>query len=187
MAQIKFADILRDPHFSQFSALLSVPFRSYVWRQQHPEVPFWILWENCTKWLNDVYFAQISSRQEFSKAFQKLLDALIKADPKLFYREEDNQWFIDVMDGDRALVTMSMLFAYASSKDTYLTPVQVAEATGTAESTWRNKAAAGEIIGAYKAGKQWLISVTSLRAYGINVDTQGVEFDENEEEKIDGE
>lgn len=39
----------------------------------------------------------------------------------------------------------------------FLTPQEVAAATGTSDSQWRNKAAAGEIPGAIKKGKQWLL------------------------------
>ncbi len=39
----------------------------------------------------------------------------------------------------------------------YVTPNEAAAFTGTAESSWRNRAAAGEIPGAVKKGKQWLI------------------------------
>lgn len=38
-----------------------------------------------------------------------------------------------------------------------LTPAEAAELTNTHESGWRNRAAAGEIPGAFKKGKQWLI------------------------------
>lgn len=39
----------------------------------------------------------------------------------------------------------------------FVTPAEVAAATGTSESQWRNKAAAGVIPGAVKKGKQWLL------------------------------
>jgi Ser/Thr protein kinase RdoA (MazF antagonist) len=51
----------------------------------------------------------------------------------------------------------------------WLTPAEIAAATGTAESTWRNKAAAGQVPGAVKKGKQWLIPRAVLRAQGYNV------------------
>lgn len=44
-----------------------------------------------------------------------------------------------------------------SSTESWLTPQEVAEATGTSDSQWRNKAAAGDIPGAIKKGKQWLL------------------------------
>lgn len=51
----------------------------------------------------------------------------------------------------------------------YVTPLEAAERTGTAESTWRNKAAAGQIPGAIKKGKQWLLPVSVLRSQGVEV------------------
>ena len=58
---------------------------------------------------------------------------------------------------------------YARFDTTEMTPAQIAAATGTAESTWRNKAARGEIPGAHKAGKQWLIPRAVLRALEYDV------------------
>ena len=181
MTEEKFSAILRGKEFNQFAALLAVPFRSYRWRHQHPECPFWALWENCVKWLKDQYFVQKSSRTEFLNAFTDLIGAIIHVDPKLFYREEDMAWLIKVLDGERALVTMSMLFAYSAAKDSYLTPVQVAEITLTSESSWRNKAASGDLLGAFKAGKQWLIPVPALRAYGLDIEMRGRDVDVDEE------
>ncbi len=167
MPEETFSSIFRNPHFSQLAALVSAPYRSLRWRKNHPELPFWTLLEACNKRLNEVSFANKNTRVEFISAFTALITSLVEADSRLFYRTEDMEWFADVMSGDRALVTMSMLFAAASSMQNYLTPVQVAEYTDTSESNWRNKAAAGEIVGAVKSGKQWLLPVVSLRAYGI--------------------
>ncbi len=57
----------------------------------------------------------------------------------------------------------------------WLTPAEIAAATGTAESTWRNKAAAGEVPGAVKKGKQWLIPATTLEEHRIVDRTQQVD------------
>jgi hypothetical protein len=51
----------------------------------------------------------------------------------------------------------------------YLTPAEISQITETAESTWRNKASNGEIPGAIKKGKQWLLPVSSIRNLGINI------------------
>jgi hypothetical protein len=51
----------------------------------------------------------------------------------------------------------------------WLTPAEAAALTNTAESTWRNKAAAGQVPGAIKKGKQWLIPRAWLRAQGYDV------------------
>jgi len=51
----------------------------------------------------------------------------------------------------------------------WLSPAEVAQITGTAESTWRNRAAAGKIPDAVKVGKQWLLPRAVLRAQGVAV------------------
>jgi hypothetical protein len=58
---------------------------------------------------------------------------------------------------------------YPDLNDLVMTPVEIAQATGTAESTWRNKAAAGEIPGAVKKGKQWLIPREYVQDKGYDV------------------
>lgn len=44
----------------------------------------------------------------------------------------------------------------------FVTPGEAAVLTGTAESGWRNRAAAGKIPGAVKKGKQWLIPRSAI-------------------------
>jgi hypothetical protein len=56
---------------------------------------------------------------------------------------------------DEALARVDELFGY-------LTPYEIAMGTDTAESTWRNKAARGELRGAIKKGKQWLIPRSAI-------------------------
>lgn len=180
MADVKFLDIAHNPHFNQFVSVISVPFSSLWWKRHHPEVPFWTLWEGCTALLKDEYFG--SNRQQFVSRFLGFLTILVQADSKLSYSEEDMQWLAEAIDGSYALTTMSMLFAYASAKREYLTPVQIAEATSTSESNWRNKAASGEFVGAFKAGKQWLLPVTALRAHGIEAEVLGQAIDEERED-----
>lgn len=165
MIEQTFSDILRNCHFCQLAALFSVPYNSMYWRQQHPQVPFWTLHEEISKALKNIDMA----RTAFISKFVSVLTTLVEADPKLRYSEEDMQWFTEVMQSDDAHVTMSMFFAVAASKPSFVTPAQIAAQTGTAESSWRNRAAAGEIIGAVKAGKQWLIPLNTLRAYGHDI------------------
>ncbi len=183
--EIKYGDILRNPHFSQFVALISVPYRSMHWRQNHPKVPFWTRIKTITKLMHDGGLAHENLSNQFIGEFTTLIVELVDADPKLFYRIEDMDWFIEALNGEYATVTMSMLFAMASSRPSLVTPAQIAEATGTSESNWRNKAAAGEIIGAFKAGKQWLIPTISLQAYGVNVEIDGQILDEESEADIE--
>lgn len=61
------------------------------------------------------------------------------------------------------------LFLKDGSAESWMTPQEVAEATDTSDSQWRNKAAAGNIPGAVKKGKQWLLPRSVLRAQGMEV------------------
>lgn len=164
---MKYSDILKNPHFNNIAAIVRIPFLSATWRDKHIDVPFWTLLDN----LNDVKTAEFfaTNRQEFTTQFCQLLVTLTTADPRLAYTEDDLIWFIAVMDSEHALAIISLLFAWFSAPDTLLTPVEIADATGTAESTWRNKAAAGKIPGAIKKGKQWLLPRSILRSRGLNI------------------
>jgi hypothetical protein len=145
-----------------------------------PEVPFGLRVKTISKLMRDGGLGRREIREQFIGEFTMLIAELLAADPKLFYRIEDMGWFAQVMSGGYATVTMSMLFACASRQQAFLTPAQFAEATGDSESKWRSKAASNELVGAFKAGKQWFIPVTSLRAYGISVVIPGQVVREDE-------
>lgn len=159
---MKFSDILKNKHFNNLAAIIRVPFLSERWRKKHAEVPFW-------KMINDLDQAKDVSRTETVKHFCILLVTLTTADPRLNYAEEDLQWLVEEIDGSHGLTIASLLLAWASAPDTMLTPREVAEATGTSDSQWQNKAAAGDIPGAVKKGKQWLLPRSLLRSRGIEV------------------
>lgn len=180
MAEVNFSDIMRNPHFSQFVAVLSVPYNSMYWRKQHPAVPFWLLSEELQK---AVFCKDLWSqyRQRAFNAFVSMLVALVEADIRLHYSIEDMDWLSETLYGPHGQVALSMLLACASSKQAYLTPVQTAKITNEAESTWRNRCADGEVIGARKAGKQWLIPTTTLQAYGYKVEMRGQTAEDEDE------
>lgn len=160
---MKYSDILKNPHFNTLAAIIRVPHLSQIWRDKHNEVPFWSLIDG----LDDV--KDLSDFAEFVNRFCELLVTLTTADSRLAYTEEDLAWFVEAMDSKHAHVIASLLLAWASAPDTMLTPAEIAEATGTSNSQWRNKAAAGQIPGAIKKGKQWLLPRSVLRAQGIDV------------------
>lgn len=159
---MKYSDVLRNPHFNNLAAIVRVPFLSQTWRSEHPEVPFWKLLDEMDQVKTAQAFA--SNRQEFVERFCAFLVALTTADPHLAYIEADMQWFAEVMDSEHALTIISLLFAWFSAPDTMLTPAEAAEISGMAESTWRNKAASGEVPGAIKKGKQWLLPQSVVRS-----------------------
>jgi hypothetical protein len=160
---MRFTEITRDPRFANLTAMLRVPFGSWGWKQEHPEVPFWTLWKRFDK---QVPVEPPWNRDEALSALLDLLSSVARADEGLSYREEDLDWLVGAASGERALVVLNLLKAYATAPDETYTPAELALATGTAESSWRNKAAAGAIPGAVKRGKQWLLPRSVLLAQG---------------------
>jgi len=162
---MKFGTILKNKHFCNLAAIIRVPFLSHHWKKNHPEVPFWKLLDE----LNDVKTEQMfhSNKDEFVTRFCAFLVTLTTADPRLTYSPEDLNWFIGAMENEYNYVIVNLLFAYFSANDEMLTAPEVAEITDTSESNWRNKAASGEIPGAVKKGKTWLLPRSVLRAQGV--------------------
>lgn len=153
---MNYSDILDNEHFLSLAALVRSTFRSPNWRHQHPDVPFWTLWRN----LDNVTPVNGPpwNRNQVLTAFTALLTALVEADPRLSYTTDDIAWLVSVLDdAELQKVTISLWMAYATAPADLLTPAEAANATDTSESYWRNRAAAGEIPGAYKKGKQWLL------------------------------
>lgn len=165
---MKYSDILKNEHFNNLAVIIRIPHLSATWRKEHlVKVPLWQLLDALNDIKTEASFA--TDRTEFVNRFCDLLVKLTTADPRLTYSEDDLTWFVQAMDGEHALVIASLLLAWASAPDKLLTPAEAAEATGTSESNWRNKAAAGEIPGAIKKGKQWLLPRSVLRSRGLEV------------------
>lgn len=151
---MKYTDIINNASFQNIAATLRVPFRSAIWRGSHSHVPFWSLWNDLVELPGGPVHADWPGR------WVSLQVALAEADTNLVLSTEDITWlfsWIDHADPGEAAAVISMLYAFASAPDETMTPAEIAEITGTVESTWRNKAARGEIPGAVKRGKQWLI------------------------------
>ena len=170
MADIKYADILRNQHFNQFAALFSVAM-SPQWRMKHPSVPSVreTLELRLSKLNRSLSKEATAIRNTFVYELVKMLTDIVEADPKLRYSSADLDWLYSTIDADTASVTFAMMFAVASTPREYLSAEQVAEITGDAPSTWRARAADRKIAGAFKAGKTWMFPILSLRAYGVSV------------------
>lgn len=149
---MRFSDTLANPHFCNLAAIIRWPFQSLAWKRKNPEVQFWSL----------IGALDDASKLPFDKerwlmALADLLVAIAKADSWLSYTTDDLEWIVGQMDGPYPATVASMFMAWFSAPDEMLTPAEIAEATGIAESNWRNKAAAGLVPGASKKGKQWLL------------------------------
>jgi len=163
---MKYSDILNNPHFNNLGAIIRVPFQSPEWRRGHSGVPFW----NLNKAFVDATPIDGPwNTADVISSFTTLITSISTADPHLTYTEDDINWFVAMLDSEEHKAVVKMFQAWYSAPDTMLTPAEVAAATGTAESTWRNKAAAGHIPGAEKKGKQWLLPRSILRSQGIDV------------------
>lgn len=170
---MKYTDVLRNEHFNNLASIIRVPFRSMAWKRQHADVPFWMLVGEFADAVKPSKSALPLDRQRTIKAITNLLITITQADDRLSYTPEDIDWFVSVLDmpDSEARAVLNLFSAWFSAADTYVTPTEVATATNTAESGWRNKAAAGEIPGAIKKGKQWLLPVAWLRSRGTEVPT----------------
>lgn len=62
-----------------------------------------------------------------------------------------------------------VLLAFGSSMTLLLTPMEAAILTAQGESTWRKRILAGEVVGTFKKGKQWLIQDDALRLLGYDI------------------
>jgi hypothetical protein len=78
--------------------------------------------------------------------------ATTNADP--VWEEEDSAAFADLAAACGVDLAPA---APAVDADKWLTPAEAAELTDTSESHWRNRCASGQVAGAFKKGKQWLI------------------------------
>ena len=162
------SEVLTNPHFNNLTAIIRVAFRSSTWRQNHADVPVKTLEKNFSNLVLFKPDEAVPNKVQVISAFSDLIMALTQADSRLLYTKDDYQWFIEVLDADEWW-KLALMCAWYSAPDTRLTPVEIAEKTGTNESTWRNKAASGEIPGATKKGKQWLLPRSVLRSQGADV------------------
>lgn len=145
MSKPTLTDILTNEHFQSIAAVI----RGARYSDAHAPI-------------EDAYAALVKATRpykpdEWLDKFSKLQLEIGDQFPHMRPTTEDIAWLVRVLDGDRPETTLAMLIAYASAPEERMTPAEIAAATGTAESGWRSKAAAGELPGSIKKGKQWLI------------------------------
>jgi hypothetical protein len=152
---MRFSDVLENAHFQTLTAIVRVALRSPQWQREHREVSAPGHW----KGIVDLGFGNTfeETKTEFVSRMVAFLAAITHADEDLAYTEDDLRWLVEMMDTPEANAVAGLFIAYAIAPDETVTPAEAAELTGTAESGWRNKAANGELPGAVKKGKQWLI------------------------------
>lgn len=171
MDKLSLSEILNNKHFNQIAAVLAIA-QAPSWRTRHPEVPsVRAELEQLHRLLGGTGFPD-TIKTEFTAKLTAMLVRVVSADQALSYNEDDFNWLVSVLDSEPhvAKMTLSMLFLASMTRQVWYTAEQVSEMTGEAAGTWRNRAASGSVIGAYKAGKTWLFPAMALRAYGVNVE-----------------
>jgi hypothetical protein len=160
-----YLNVTRDENFQRIAAFIRTA-KSTEWAQSHPESKFGFYYGNFVR-LARQYHPDL--RGDLIEAYTGMTSSANEVDVMLshYVTTDAVAWFIGLLDGNRQAVktTLALLLAVASCEDTTLTPVECAAQTGTSESGWRNKAAAGLVPGARKVGKQWLIPSAWLK-YG---------------------
>jgi len=96
-----------------------------------------------------------------------LIAPLAETDKVFCYTREEYEWLLAELTSDHRQLTMSLLLAVILVKDELLTPVEAAERSIWAASTWRNRCAEGVVFGAQKRGKQWLIPMYMIALMGL--------------------
>lgn len=161
---VQFSEILHNEHLQNIALVIRAGWPK-KWRDEHPHVPYWNLTDKLKRVATAEFFE--SNRREIVNRFFDLFNAIIEADPRIRVETDDLDWFIRTMDQPHGLAVLWLLLAWASATPDYLTPQEIADASGTHESTWRNKAAAGGIPGAVKRGGEkgrlWLIPREAVR------------------------
>lgn len=161
---MKLSDILHNEHFVRLCVPIRVVMHAPAWRKDHANVPFWFHWERLSRSADLVK----SNPTAFLDALRILLEAIAVTTPVLRYRAEDYGWLCAVTESDDGYAAAHMFLAYASGADSFITPAEAERYSGTPENTWRVRAADGNLPGAVKKGKQWLLPVSVMR-YVFNV------------------
>jgi len=185
---MRFMDILENKSFLALCLPIRVAFHAHNWMEQHPTVPVWTL-ENRLEKLTKIYGTQDDSETQraYLDALMKMLTKIGEADNRLRVQAEDVTEYIRLLNTYGSVVAF-MFLAYSISPSDFVTPAQVAELTGDAESTWRNRAARHEIPGARKAGKQWLLPKDVLEVrYGVEIPSSLRQMSPEQEEIEDAE
>lgn len=151
----EFIEVMQRNEFQKLAAFMRIATAT-EWQQSHPESKF--AW-HYNRFVRFVKSSHPDLKDDIIGEFAGMVSSAIESDIRLasYYTTDVFQWFIDVLSAKNTSTVLMMCLAVASCADNMLTPVECAERIGKAESTFRNRANNGDIAGALKKGKQWLI------------------------------
>jgi hypothetical protein len=164
---VEFSDVLLNPHFQYFVALLRIPVCFTDWRNAHPHAEIDALVEKLTPSLAQEI--TLASAAIVTAHFEALLASIHRADPRLTYQNADIAWFAQLFEHYPQAIPLilGMLLAAVWSLPEVMTVSQLAAERGEPDITWRKRAQNGDIPGAYKADNRWLLPCSTLRVMGI--------------------
>jgi hypothetical protein len=156
-----FIALITHPTLSLFAELFRVTIDP-DWRQAHP-AEFYPAWDRLAGTgqtiaaQGSMYSNHDSESDPLTIDLLTIITGMVGADMRLaLYTDDELHWLLDAAREHRTLL-LSVLFVKVYTGGELKTPVELADATGTSEAYWRNHAAAGDIPGVIKKGKQWLI------------------------------
>ena len=109
---MNFTDTINHPSFQNIAATLRVPFRSTAWRDAHPAIPFWTLWNDL------VNLPGHNQHPDWLGRWTALQSALAEADADLVLSTTDVTWLLSWLEHEpaaEATAVVAMLYAYASA------------------------------------------------------------------------
>ena len=162
-------DVVQNPHFQYLVALLRLPLCFVEWHRKYLSDDIEILMAQAMPHLTSEDSNQEARTASSILPIQALIEAIVKADSRLNYRSEAMHWLTDLFERFPLAteIVLGMLFAAAYTMPEMMTTVQLAEIRQEPEITWRKRAQAGEIPGAYKAGNRWLLPCSTLQIQGF--------------------
>lgn len=181
---MKYGEMFDNPSFLRFALLLRTAEQP-GWKKAHPFVDYWGKHRMLAEVLTEEYLK--SDRKVILNRFLDLTWQLGAIYPRHGYQREDVEWLVSVVESPECIAVLWTLLAFASAKQKFFTPAEIAEVTGTSESHWRKKAAGNTFFGAFKKGKMWLIPASALRLEGVDMPAPKHSMDGDEDEQDEGE
>lgn len=180
---MKLTDIIRTPEFRKIAAILRLTYTT-TFTRAHKDIPLLTQRDLVAKLAFDGAIIK-TNPDEFFREFSKLLTLIEKASPRMRVSVADLTWLTEKVKSKDGYAILALLMGYSSAKDRMVTPAMLGEITDKSSRTWRDRARAGDIPGAFQTGSnemQWLIPVSVVEVmYGITIPDD----DERQDNDID--
>ena len=162
-------DIVNSAYFRSLVAFLRIPLCYQEWKNAHPDAPLDRLIEKISYAPFDEKDKPPPGPAALFADFISLIKAVEAADPRLHVSLGALLWLKDVLDQypSSGLAVLHMLLAATYTLPEMVTTAQLAQLRQESEESWRQKAQAGKIPGAYNSRNRWLLPVGTLYVLGV--------------------